>query len=252
MEEQQMLTVETVEKYLADPESVDLSGFTEIENSAAEMLADYRGALCLSGLASLSEECARSLGSHKGSLELSGISQLSNKALSHLARHNGEIDLQGLKQLDTDGATIISKSLSRIIVEDYEFSEEVQATLRVYPELRDASGELEEWLLSELGYESENQGDDWLAEQTKEALKEAADHSYSWDPEDKEWFGSSSRAGDSAPFHDGFDLVRNAWRREIHSVSLYDQDRTYLVFFGAIEEIQSDLSQCLKKLSEED
>ena len=55
MSDENVLTKEIAEKFLADEDSVDLSEFTAIEDDAAESLSKYNGDLDLSGLTELSD-----------------------------------------------------------------------------------------------------------------------------------------------------------------------------------------------------
>jgi hypothetical protein len=261
-----VLTKEIAEQFLADEDSVDLSEFTAIEDEAAEVLGGYKGSLYLHGLVALTDTSACSLGNHKGdlhlnslvtltdtsacslgnhkgNLDLSGVACLSTNSISYLMQHKGEINLESLQELDVDGAKAISAALSHFVLDDDQFSDEVQAILNVHPELRLNSIDLEEWLLAELGFENENEGDDWLSEETTEALEAVADSSYSWDDEDNCWLGSDIG---NAPFDEGFILIMNAWRRVINTVRLYDSRLTQLVFFGDVEEIKSDLQPIIE------
>ena len=69
MSEENVLTKEIVEQYLAD-EDVDLEEFTELDDDVAESLSKYTGHLELNGLTSLSDAAAESLSKHEGHLSL--------------------------------------------------------------------------------------------------------------------------------------------------------------------------------------
>ena len=245
MSDEEVLTKEIAEQFLADEDSVDLSEFTAIEDDAAEVLGAYKGDLYLNSLVALTDKSARSLGSHKGRLDLGGIASLNTNAIEHLVQHKGSINLESLQELHMDAAKAISTALSGWVLDNDQFSDEVRAILNVHPEFRWDSFDLEEWLLAELGFESENEGDDWLSEETTEALEAVADSSYSWNDEENCWFGSEIG---QAPFVEGFSLVMSAWRRGVNTLSLYDSRRTQLVFFGDVEEIKSDLQPIIESV----
>ena len=245
MSDEEVLTKEIAEQFLADEDSVDLSEFTAIEDDAAEVLGAYKGDLYLNSLVALTDKSARSLGSHKGRLDLGGIASLNTNAIEHLVQHKGSINLESLQELDMVAAKAISTALSGWVLDNDQFSDEVRAILNVHPEFRWDSFDLEEWLLAELGFESENEGDDWLSEETTEALEAVADSSYSWNDEENCWFGSEIG---EAPFVEGFSLVMSAWRRGVNTLSLYDSRRTQLVFFGDVEEIKSDLQPIIESV----
>ena len=57
MSDENVLTKEIAEQFLADEDSVDLSEFTMIEDAAAESLNKHEGDLWLEGLTSLSPAC---------------------------------------------------------------------------------------------------------------------------------------------------------------------------------------------------
>ncbi len=245
MSDKKVLTKEIAEQFLEDEDSVDLSEFTAIEDDAAEVLAGCKSDLDLPSLAALTDTSARSLGDHKGYLNLGGIPCLSNTAISHLVKHNGDVSLEQLQELDVEGAKLISTALSQFVLDEEQFSDEVQVLLNVHPEFRLNESELEDWLLAELGFEHENEGDAWLSEETTEALETAADASFSWNDEDNCWFGTDIGM---APFDEGFSLVRSAWRRPINTVRLYDSQRTQLVFIGEVGEIKSNLQPILESI----
>ena len=90
MTDETVLTKEMAERFLADPDDVDLKVFTTIEDAAAEILSKYKGRLYLSGLTSLSDAAAESLGRHVVSLSLSGLTTLSDTAKKSLRHHYAE------------------------------------------------------------------------------------------------------------------------------------------------------------------
>ncbi len=71
MSDDNVLTKEIAEQFLADKHSVDLEEFTAIEDEAAEILSKHDDRLNLTGLTSLSDEAARALLSgHRSDLKL--------------------------------------------------------------------------------------------------------------------------------------------------------------------------------------
>ena len=64
MSDEEVLTKEIAEQFLADEDSVDLSEFTAIEDDAAEALASSPNCLDLGGLLSLSDQAAANLAKH--------------------------------------------------------------------------------------------------------------------------------------------------------------------------------------------
>lgn len=61
MGDEQRLTPEIAEKFLNDPDSVDLGAYPEIDDAAAEVLARYDGILYLGGPILLSDASAEAL-----------------------------------------------------------------------------------------------------------------------------------------------------------------------------------------------
>ena len=104
-----LLTKEIAEQFLADPDSVDLSEFTAIEDEAAEVLSGYEESLYLSGVTILSDAAAESFSTHVGDLYFSGIHCLSDAAAQSLSKHQGHLDLSGLEELPMDAAASLGK-----------------------------------------------------------------------------------------------------------------------------------------------
>lgn len=78
----------------------DLDEFTAIDDSAAELLRQYKWGLTLNGLTSLSDAAAESLSKHKGRrIELNGLSCLSDKAAESLSQYKGDLECNGLESL---------------------------------------------------------------------------------------------------------------------------------------------------------
>jgi hypothetical protein len=99
-----ILSKKIAEQYLADPNSIDLSDFTGLEDSAAQVLAKSTKCLALSSLESLSDDDAQALAAHDPKDERSGLStatlevglqygdvQLSPQALKALSLYKGTL-----------------------------------------------------------------------------------------------------------------------------------------------------------------
>ena len=105
-----VLTKAIAEQFLEDPESVDLSEFTAIEDEAAEILCRTEETeLILSGLTRLSDAAAESLAKHQGYLSLNGLTSLSDAAAESLGRHQGFLSLEGLTSLSDAAAESLGK-----------------------------------------------------------------------------------------------------------------------------------------------
>jgi hypothetical protein len=93
------LSKKIAQRFLADFDSVDLSEFTSIESSAAEVLSKFGGILALNGLTSLADAAAQKLSHHEGQLELNGLTTLSDGAARRLVEYQGNVlALDGLKK----------------------------------------------------------------------------------------------------------------------------------------------------------
>ena len=111
MSEQKVLTKEMVQRRIPYPH--ELAEFTKLNDAAAEILSKYEDALVrlnLSGLTELSDTAAQSLGNYKGTkgLDLSGLTKLSDTAAESLAKFKGELSLEGLTEL----SAAVAESLS--------------------------------------------------------------------------------------------------------------------------------------------
>jgi hypothetical protein len=99
MSDENLLTKEIAEQFLADPDSVNLSEFTAIEEAAAELLASSPNRLDLSGLLSLSDEAALHLAKHNPT----GVRFfLSSCATLYLGGNSGDIEITPI------GLTVLS------------------------------------------------------------------------------------------------------------------------------------------------
>ena len=113
------LTVAKVEQYLdlnraavSDEttfDTLDFRGYRSIEDDAAELLADQKGALLLDGLRSLSDVGASRLAKFEGTLELSGLTEVSDAVLEALSEHEGALRLNGLTALSDTGANALAR-----------------------------------------------------------------------------------------------------------------------------------------------
>jgi predicted DNA-binding WGR domain protein len=109
MSQQNVITQAIAEKFLKDEDSVDLTGFTSIEDDAAQALAQHKGELWLNGLTSLSDGAAQALAQRKGDIELCGLTSLSDGAAQALAQHKGDLYLSGLKTLSGGAAQALAQ-----------------------------------------------------------------------------------------------------------------------------------------------
>ena len=122
MTEEKVLTKEIAEQFLKISYSVNLSEYGSIEDTAAEILANYqltpsphvRGPaehpiLELNGLKNLTDAAAESLSDFDGSLELNGLIQLSDTDAKRLSKHRGELSLKGLIELTDASAESLRK-----------------------------------------------------------------------------------------------------------------------------------------------
>ena len=106
MTEELVLTKEIAERFVKTPDSVDLSDFTSIEDSAAEIISNYEGQLSLYGLSKLSSKSAKFLSRHKGRLLICQINHLSLSAAKFIIQHenlcfmNSEyVTIRGLRRI---------------------------------------------------------------------------------------------------------------------------------------------------------
>ena len=105
---EKVLTVKIAQKAVANRDS-DLSEYTKIEESAAEVLANYEGYVQLDGISQLPEPLAQVLAKHKGGLSLGGVSKLSDEAAALLSNRQGSLALDGLKTLSKESALHLIK-----------------------------------------------------------------------------------------------------------------------------------------------
>ena len=118
MSKPNILTREIAEEFLKNNDSLDLDKFTDIEETAAEVLAQQRGGyLALHGLKSLSDTAAKALKPLHCNLGLHGLTSLSNVAAQALAQHIHYIGLNGLKSLSDAAALALAQHKEKIDLE---------------------------------------------------------------------------------------------------------------------------------------
>ena len=100
---EKVLTAKIAQKAIKDGE-YDFSKYSEIDDAAAEFLAEHEGYIKLDGSRELSESVARFFAKHKGGLSLSGVSKLSDEAAALLSNRQGSLELNGLKTLSKQSA----------------------------------------------------------------------------------------------------------------------------------------------------
>lgn len=109
VDDSKLLTNEIAEQCLASFNSLELSEFTAIEDTAAEILRRFEGALHLGDLTNLSDAAAESLSKHEGVLYLDGLTNLSHAVADSLSKHKGRLSLNGLTNLSDDAAESLSR-----------------------------------------------------------------------------------------------------------------------------------------------
>jgi hypothetical protein len=115
MSDENVLTKEIAEQFLADEDSVDIGEFTTIEDAAAESLGEHSGELYL-GLTSLSDAAAESLSKHLGDLNLDSLTSLSDTAAESLSKHQEKLDLGGLTSISDAAAESLSKHQGELVL----------------------------------------------------------------------------------------------------------------------------------------
>jgi hypothetical protein len=100
---EKVLTAKIAQKAVANRDS-DLSEYTKIEESAAEVLANYEGYVQLDGISQLPEPLAKILANHKGGLSLSGIESLTEETAAVLGKIPGGLALDGLEEVSKKSA----------------------------------------------------------------------------------------------------------------------------------------------------
>lgn len=126
MPETKTLTLAEAENFLTKKIRT-VYDFTSIDDEAAAKLAEYKeDYLNLSGLTNLSETAAGCLSAFKGKLDLGGLKNPDEAVILKLAsEHKGELDLGGLERLSENSVKALARhrgdvSLSRSAYEDME------------------------------------------------------------------------------------------------------------------------------------
>lgn len=212
MTEDKLLTRKEAERFVADPESVNLIEYTSLEDDAAAVLCEHKGDLELDGVTSLSPSVARILAQFEG----------------------GTLFLGGLSNIPLNVAETLSSAVAPLQLFLSDLSPDVQEVLRRHPSLRIDDSRLTAWLLEKCGFEDGNEGQAWISEGLCEALCEAADKYTCRDPNSSDaWLMVDCYH----PFDEGFTIVKQAGNREIHLVDLQDEQRHLLVFIGRFDKV---------------
>jgi len=127
MNQVKVLTLELAERFLK--EGFSIREFTQIEDGAAEALANHDGYLDLDGLTSLSDSpghiaLAEKLAKQEGGLSLDGLTSLSDKAAESIAIHHdldGKLSLAGLTCLSNEAFNTLA-GLKRRLTLKYNFT----------------------------------------------------------------------------------------------------------------------------------
>ena len=131
---EKVLTAKIAQKEIKQGE-YDLSKYSEIDDAAAEFLAEHEGYINLGGIRDLSESLARFLANHKGGLSLSGVSKLSDEAAAILSNRQGALELNGLKTLSKQSALyLIQRPESLYLNGLADISDELLAILTKHKE----------------------------------------------------------------------------------------------------------------------
>ena len=130
MSKEKVLTKEIAEQFMKEEDSVDLSLYSEFEDSAIEALSNYDGQLSLDalvkevkeweylgssnyGVRESGEALARLLSKHKGDLEFDMLLDLSEEAAKELAIHIGNLSFSSLISITKTTEIILSEKRSQ-------------------------------------------------------------------------------------------------------------------------------------------
>jgi acyl carrier protein len=119
------LDQEIARQFLKDSRSVDLDGFSALDDDAAELLASSRKDLCLDGLIEISAAAAKALIPHTRAVSLQSLQRVSLAAAEFLSQHVGPLRDLNLKAFVEDPAVFAalrrhSSLVSQIIDNDYQ------------------------------------------------------------------------------------------------------------------------------------
>lgn len=211
--EDKRLTRGDAERFVTDPDSVDLSEYTSLEDDAAAVLS-----------------------LHQGELSLDSVTHVSVEALAKLSQHRGSVELRGLKHISKDQAHVLAGFLSGIKVPIDDCDPEVRKILLSHPSLRIHDDyELTDWLLERLDYdENVDSGRSWVSEEVMGGLLDACACEQSADVEN----GVEMRGSDLDAI---LMAVKAAGNREMHVARLCDGNQSVFVFVGTLEEIKKRL-----------
>jgi len=127
------LTLEVAQRFVDEPDSVDLTEYELLDDDAAEALSKLQGGcLYLFGPEELRDAAAESLSKHVVGLGLSGLKELSDAAAESLSRFEGmDLFLEGLTELSEEVAESLSdfKGHALFLEGLTELSEEVAESL---------------------------------------------------------------------------------------------------------------------------
>lgn len=107
------------ERFLANPDNIDLDSASTIDDNAAEVLAKHQGELFLSGLNELSSATAKALSLHQGAIFLYGLSKLPDDTALSLSGHKGPLFISSDIEISDYAATIyLSRAIQHAIADD--------------------------------------------------------------------------------------------------------------------------------------
>ena len=108
MSDENLLTKEIAEQFLADAGSVDLDDFTAVTEEAARILVGYEGLrLCLENVQSISDQALKALTHFEGSIFL-GLRVLTDSVAHSIANCQGYIFPGEVLELSDRQAEILS------------------------------------------------------------------------------------------------------------------------------------------------
>jgi hypothetical protein len=155
-EEPEYIDLKVAQKFLDDPDSVNLSSAKGISDDAAEVLAQHEGELSLNGLTELTDAAALALAKHNvGYLSLNGLTHLTYSVALALSNREETLEFGGLTKLTEDVAKALAKHKWSLILPLDELSDSVAEAL--------AKSEAFLYL-------------DWLTELTESAAKALSKH----------------------------------------------------------------------------
>lgn len=116
-----------------------LVGFDELDDEAAEILAEHKGRLTLSSITQISDFSAQWLSRHQGcALELDGLADLSDSAVRDLSRYPGSLSLNGIINLTDVAAAALAQRESRLSLDGLTALVHVQLARKLAAQPRSA------------------------------------------------------------------------------------------------------------------